>query len=76
MTDILDELTEIPFEIFWDKYIDVKPGIYYKSKAEMVWFYMKESDRVSAFECLAKCHPGISLFNEPHEYLQHFNLPF
>jgi len=76
MTDILDEITEIPFEIFWDKYMEVKLGIYSRYKAEYEWFYMKEQDRVIAFECLAKNHPALVMFVEPYEYLQYFILPF
>ena len=40
MMELLDELTEIPFEIFWDKYMDIKPGIYDRLKTEKEWFYM------------------------------------
>lgn len=76
MTDILDEITEIPFDIFWDKYLEIKPGIYSKFKAEKEWFYMKESDRVTAFEQLAKGHPALVMFVEPYEYLQYFQMPF
>jgi len=76
MTSILDEITEIPFEIFWDKYQEIKPGIYYKAKAQKEWFYMKEADRITAFECLSKGHPVIGLYNEPYEYLQYFNMPY
>jgi hypothetical protein len=76
MTSLLDEISQIPFDIFWNKYQEIKPGIYYKSKAEKEWFYMKESDRQTAFECLAKGHPGIAMFDEPFEFLEHFNLPF
>lgn len=76
MTDILDEITEIPFEIFWDKYMEVKPGIYSRDKAEKQWFYMQEQDRVIAFECLAKKHPDIFDFCEPYEYLEYFDMPF
>ena len=76
MTSLLDEITQIPFEVFWDKYMEIKPGIYHKAKAEKEWFYMKEPDRETAFEQLAKGHPAIGLFTEPYEYLKHFNLPF
>jgi hypothetical protein len=76
MTDILDEIIEIPFDIFWHKYQEIKPGIYDQLKAQKEWFYMKESDRDTAFEQLAKGHPAILYFGDPYEYLQHFNLPF
>lgn len=76
MTHLLDELTEIPFDIFWDKYLEIKMGYYNKSKAQKEWFYMKNEDRETAFEQLAKGHPAIGMFNEPYEYLEHFNMPF
>lgn len=76
MTDLLDEIIGIPFEIFWDKYQELRPGIYDLLKAQKEWFYMKESDRETAFEQLAKGHPAIGMFNEPYEYLAHFSLPF
>jgi hypothetical protein len=37
---------------------------------------MYEGDREVAFEQLAKRHPAIGMFDEPYEYLQHFDLPF
>jgi hypothetical protein len=72
MTDILDELTEIPFEIFWAKWLEVKPGYYNRPKAEAIWFSMKESDRIDSFEYLA--HEGLILdiCHEPYLYLKHF----
>jgi hypothetical protein len=76
MTDILDEITKIPFDIFWDKYMEVKPGIYSRNKAEKQWFYMQEQDRVIAFECLSKKHPAIFDFCEPYEYLEYWDMPF
>jgi hypothetical protein len=76
MIDLLDEITEIPFGIFWHKYQEIKPGIYDLLKAQKEWFYMKESDREIAFEQLAKGHPAIGYFVEPYEYLAHFNLVF
>jgi hypothetical protein len=76
MIDLLDELTEIPFDIFWEKYMEKKPGIYDRSKAKKEWFYMKENDRETAFDQMAKGHPAIGIFVEPYEYLAHFNLPF
>jgi hypothetical protein len=72
MTDILDELTEIPFEVFWAKWIELKPGYYNRRKAEAIWFSMIESDRIDAFECLA--HEGLILdiCHEPYLYLKRF----
>lgn len=76
MINLLDELTEIPFDVFWDKYLEIKEGNYKKITAEKEWFYMKEQDRQTAFEQLAKGHPAIGMFNDPYEYLEYFNLPF
>ena len=76
MIDLLDEITEIPFDIFWDKYKEVKPGVYNKLKAKAIWFSMQEVDRITAFEQLAKNHPAIQMYDDPSDYLQYFNLPF
>jgi hypothetical protein len=74
MMEILDELTEIPFEIFWDKYKELKPSLFYnRGKAEIQWFRMKERDRIQAFTCLGK---GDYDFYEPYLYLDYFDLPF
>jgi hypothetical protein len=76
MIELLNEISEIPFDIFWEKYQELRPGYYNKSKAEKQWFYMKEFDRETAFEQLAKGHPAIGMFDEPYQYLEHFDLPF
>lgn len=70
--DLLDEITEIPFEVFWEKWHEVKPGTYDRIKAEHVWFYMKESDRVEAFEYLAKEGLILEVSHEPYLYLKRF----
>ena len=72
MTDILDELTEIPFEVFWDKFQELKPGIYNRTLAEKVWFYMLERNRIFAFECLSSNHPMIQICREPSDFLRSF----
>lgn len=76
MIDLLDELTEIPFEVFWDKWQELKPSICNRELAEKEWFYMHENDRVNAFTALAKNHPILQITIEPYQFLQHFNLPF
>lgn len=76
MIDLLDEITEIPFEVFWDKWQEFKPTICDRMKAEKEWFYMKESDRVNAFTALAKKHLLIDITDEPYQFLQHFQMPF
>ena len=50
MLDLLDELTEIPFDIFWDKYLEIIDGNFNKPLAEIQWFYMHEEDRIEAFK--------------------------
>jgi hypothetical protein len=76
MIELLDEITQIPFQVFWDKYQEIAPGTYNRSRAESVWFYMFEGDRETAFEQLAKGHPAIGMFDEMYEYLEHFSMPF
>lgn len=76
MISILDELTEIPFDIFWDKWQEIKPSICNRLKAEKTWFYMNEKNRILAFEALCNNHPMIQIIREPYQFLQHFQLPF
>jgi hypothetical protein len=76
MIDLLDEITEIPFDVFWNKYQEIKEGNYNKLKAKAIWFSMQESDRITSFKQLAKNHPAIQMFDSPNEYLEYFNLPF
>lgn len=73
MIEILDELTKIPFEVFWEKYLDHKPGIYDRLKAEAEWLSMVECNRIMAFEKLCKCYP---MEVEPYLFLRSMNLPF
>lgn len=76
MIEILDELTEVPFEVFWDKWHEVKPGEYSRSIAEQTWFYMREQDRITAFTALCNNHPAVHSINEPFMFLAYFELPF
>jgi hypothetical protein len=73
MIEALDEITEIPFEVFWNKFMDICPGIYDKFAAEVYWVKMKEANRILAFEYLCKFG---SDYKEPYKHLQHFDLPF
>lgn len=70
--ELLDEISEIPFEVFWGKYKEKKPGRYNRLKAQKEWFYMTESQRISAFESLDRVY----LCNEPWEYLSYFRNEF
>lgn len=76
MIELLDEITEIPFEVFWDKWHEMKQGVFNRELAQKEWFYMRECDRITAFTALAKNHPLIQVVRQPYEYLQYFNLPF
>lgn len=76
MIDLLDDITEVLFEVFWDKWQEIKPCICNRQRAEKEWFYMKDIDRVAAFTALAKNHPLLQIIREPYQFLQHFNLPF
>ena len=50
MIELLAEITEIPFEIFYSKYLE-KGGLdLYESRAGAVWFRMAERQRIKAFE--------------------------
>lgn len=76
MMEILDELTEVPFQIFIDKWIEKRTCIFNREKAEKEWFYMAEKNRVLAFQALCKDHPMIHSAKEPYAFLEYFNLPF
>ena len=74
MIDILDELTEIPFDCFWDKYQEISKGEYNKLKAKAIWFAMLDEYRIYAFQDLYKMKDYILNINlEPFEYLNLFN---
>lgn len=73
MIEALDEITEIPFIVFWDKFMDLEPSIYDRYTAEGYWLKMREQNRILAFEFL--CRFG-SDFREPWMHLRQFDLPF
>jgi len=77
MIHILDEISEIPFEVFKDKWMEKKPGLFfYWTKAEKEWFYMKEADRVRAFTALSRNHISLDFTHRPEEFLRQFSFPF
>jgi len=78
MIDLLDEITEIPFDVFWEKYQEVKPGKYNKSACEGIWFYMHEENRLEAFQSLCENANTclIKRVQEPYQYLRYYQLPF
>lgn len=70
MIELLDELTEVPFDVYWDKYQEQNPGDYSKIKTQMQWFYMYPDDRVDAFTNISK---GIFVLGQgPIAHLQSF----
>lgn len=72
MIEILDELTEVSFDIYWNKYIENNFGYYNKVNAQMQWFYMHELDRINAFTNISK---GIFIQGQqPIEHLKSFCL--
>ena len=46
MIEALDEITEIPFIVFWDKFMELEPGIYDRYTAEGYWLKMREQNRI------------------------------
>lgn len=44
MLEALDEITEIPFEVFWDKFMDLYPGNFGSNVPEMHWMEVGEND--------------------------------
>ena len=49
MNEALDEVTEIPFDIFWDKYISMGGIDFWKTRSNAVWWMLNESQREKAF---------------------------
>ena len=76
MIDILDELTEIPFELFISKWQELKPGSFNRERAESTWFYMHETDRIEAFKALASNYPLLQLCREPFVFLGYYSMKF
>lgn len=75
MIDLLNDLTEIHFDLFWDKWQELKPSICSRELSEKEWFYMSEPNRIEAFTALARIHPMLQICGEPYQFLQHFSLP-
>ena len=73
MIEALDEISEIPFDVFWDKYMEVRAGDYDKTYTQGIWLKIREENRVLAFEYL--CRFGTD-YRTPHLHLEAFDLPF
>jgi len=68
MIEILDELTEIPFEVFWDKFQEIDEGDWDKLGAQAIWMSMKEYQRKAAFMYLCLFCP----MGSPKNHLKNF----
>ena len=73
MSTLIDEPNPTIDKEFWDKFMDLEPGIYDRYTAEGYWLKMREQNRILAFEFL--CRFG-SDFKEPWMHLRQFDLPF
>jgi hypothetical protein len=73
MIEALDEISEIPFDVFWDKFNEARPGEYDKTYTQGIWLKMREANRVLAFGYL--CRFGTD-YKAPHIHLEVFDLPF
>jgi hypothetical protein len=73
MIEALDEVSEIPFDVFWDKYMEIRPGDYDKTYTQGIWLKIREENRVLGFKYL--CRFGTD-YRTPHLHLEAFDLPF
>jgi hypothetical protein len=73
MIEALDEISEIPFDVFWDKFNEARPGDYDKTYTQGIWLKMREANRVLAFGYL--CRFGTD-YKAPIKHLEVFDLPF
>ena len=44
MIEALDEVSEIPFEVFWDKFMEVRPGDFESKVPDMYWLKVGKND--------------------------------
>jgi len=68
MIELLGDLTEIHFEVFWDKFQEMDPSDWDKTRYEAVWFSMKEAERIAAFTYLCL----FTNIGSPHYHLKSF----
>jgi len=73
MIEALDEVSEIPFEVFWDKFNEQRPGDYDKTYTKGIWLKMREANRVLAFEYMSRFGTD---YKTPVLHLEAFDLPF
>lgn len=68
MNELLDEVTEIPFTVFWDKYLE-KGGInFWQTRSNAVWWMLNENQRKQAF--IDVCKTGTK--DPAYEYLKKY----
>jgi len=53
MLDLLDEVIEIPFELFWGKFVERGGLELYKHQSGAIWFSMTIEQRERAFKSIA-----------------------
>jgi hypothetical protein len=73
MIEALDEISEVPFEVFWDKFMELHPGVYDLYTAQGYWLKMREANRVLAFQYLSRFGTD---YKTPVLHLEAFDLPF
>jgi hypothetical protein len=73
MIEALDEVSEIPFDVFWDKYIETIPGDYDKEFTKGIWLKMREENRLLAFGYLSRFGTN---YKTPVLHLEAFDIPF
>jgi hypothetical protein len=44
MIEALDEVSEIPFEVFWDKFMELNPGNFESKVPDMYWLKVGKND--------------------------------
>lgn len=62
MLEIIDEVIEIPYELFWDKFVEKGGLTLEKFRGGAVWFSMSIDQRESAFEHISSCQELKDLF--------------
>jgi hypothetical protein len=69
MNELLDEVTEIPFSIFWMKYLEKGGMCFWQTRANAVWWQLNEKERAKAFNDV--CQGGTT--DPAFEYLKQYH---
>lgn len=51
---IIDEIGEIPFSVFYNKFLEANNGNYCKRNAQGIWLSMKQEEREEAFTVISQ----------------------